>query len=101
MTTNTIVCFFVLVQAETAPDVKVFAIRKLQCLQGYSPAVFELYRGLWGAHFFLFFITGGFCALAMGFCALFHCMVRCGLARLGTVRLSSGWLHFHRSLVPL
>ncbi len=28
--------------------------------------MFELYRGLWGAHFFLFFITGGFCALAMG-----------------------------------
>ncbi len=105
MTINTIVCFFVLVQAETAPDVKVFAIRNfrtqkrigcdsvckdiystqkhhitiiiyltqlnagpefrfgnfslsqvftLRCLQGYSPAVFELYRGLWGAHFFLF-----------------------------------------------
>ncbi len=115
MTINTIVCFFVLVQAETTPDVKVLAVRnfrtqkpkdlystqrtyhitiiiyltqlnagpefrfgnfslsqvftlrkKLQCLQGYSPAVFELYRGLWGAHFFLFFITGGFCALAMG-----------------------------------
>ncbi len=110
MTINTIVCFFVLVQAEIAPDVKVLAIRnfrtqkrihkfrcvrtftphrehitsllsfiygpefsfgnfslsqvftlrkKLQCLQGYSPAVFELYHGLWGAHFFLFFITGG------------------------------------------
>ncbi len=40
--------------------------KKLQCLQGYSPAVFELYRGLWGAHLFLFFIKGGFCALAMG-----------------------------------
>ncbi len=46
---------------------QVFTLRKkVQCLQGYSPAVFELYRGLWGAHFFLFFITGGFCALAMG-----------------------------------
>ncbi len=44
----------------------VYIKKKLQCLQGYSPAVFELYRGLWGAHFFLFFITGGFCALAMG-----------------------------------
>ncbi len=123
MTINTIVCFFVLVQAETTPDVKVLAIqyfrtqkriqkfltrrvrtftphrtyhitiiiyltqlnagpefrfgnfslsqvftlrKKLQCLQGYSPAVFELYRGLCGGHFFLFFITGGFCALAMG-----------------------------------
>ncbi len=105
MTINTIVCFFVLVQAETAPDVKVLAKthtnisdsaskdlystqrtyhitiiiyltqlnagpefrlgnfsisqvftlrKKLQYLQGYSPAVFELYRGLWGAHFFLF-----------------------------------------------
>ncbi len=43
-----------------------YLFKKLQCLQGYSPAVFELYRGLWGAHFFLFFITGGFCALAMG-----------------------------------
>ncbi len=99
MTINTIVCFFVLVQAETAPDVKVLAIRnvhtqkriqtfltrrvrtftphrehitiiiyltklnagpefrlgnfsisqvftlrkKLQYLQGYSPAVFELH----------------------------------------------------------
>ncbi len=44
----------------------------LRCLQGYSPAVFELYRGLWGAHFFIFFYNGvggwggGFCALAMG-----------------------------------
>ncbi len=110
MTINTIVCFFVLVQAETTcegpckpkfPHAKthtiffdsvckdlystqrtyhitiiiyltplnagpefrfgnfslsqVFTLRKkLQCLQGYSPAVFELYRGLWGAHFFLF-----------------------------------------------
>ncbi len=121
MTINTIVCFFVLVQAETAPDVKVLAVRnirtqkhiqtfltrrvrtftphrehitiiiyltqlnagpefrfgnfslsqvftlrkKLQCLQGYSPAVFELYRGLWGAQLFLFFYNGGilcFCA---------------------------------------
>ncbi len=36
---------------------QVFTLRKkLQCLQGYSPAVFELYRGLWGAHFFLFFL---------------------------------------------
>ncbi len=115
MTINTIVCFFVLVQAETTPDVKVLAYRnfrtqkriqtfltlcvrtftphrehitiiiyltqlnaglefhfgnfslsqvftlrkKLQCLQGYSPAVFELYRGLWGAHFFLFLYNGG------------------------------------------
>ncbi len=39
---------------------QVFTLRKkLQCLQGYLPAVFELYRGLWGAHFFLFFITEG------------------------------------------
>ncbi len=30
--------------------------------------------------------------------ALFHCMVRYGSARLGTVRVG---LHFHRSLVPL
>ncbi len=115
MTINTIVCFFVLVQAETTPDVKVLAYRnfltqkriqtfltrrvrtftphrehitiiiyltqlnagpefhfgnfslsqvftlrkKLQCLQGYWPAVFELYRGPWGAHFFLFFYNGG------------------------------------------
>ncbi len=115
MTINTIVCFFVLVQAETTcegpciskfshakthtnisdsackdlystqrthhitiiiyltqlnagPEFhfgnfslsQVFTLRKkLQCLQGYSPAVFELYRGLWGAHFFLFFYNGG------------------------------------------
>ncbi len=33
---------------------QVFTLRKkLQCLQGYSPAVSELYRGHWGAHFFL------------------------------------------------
>ncbi len=39
---------------------QVFTLRKkLQCLQGYSPAVFKLYRGLWGAHFFLFFYKGG------------------------------------------
>ncbi len=39
---------------------QVFTLRKkLQCLQGYSPAVFELYRGLWGAHFFLFFYNRG------------------------------------------
>ncbi len=29
MTINTIVCFFVLVHAETAPDVKVLAIRNI------------------------------------------------------------------------
>ncbi len=35
--------------------------------------------------------------------ALFHCMVRYGSARLGTVRYGSVrvGLHFHRSLVPL
>ncbi len=35
--------------------------------------------------------------------ALFHCMVRYGSARLGTVRYGSVQvgLHFHRSLVPL
>ncbi len=30
MTINTIVCLFVLVQAETAPDVKVLAIRNVR-----------------------------------------------------------------------
>ncbi len=30
MTINTIVCFFVLVQAETAPDVKVLAVRNFR-----------------------------------------------------------------------
>ncbi len=116
MTINTIVCFFVLVQVKTAPEVKVLAVRnchakthtnisdsvckdlystqrtyhitiiiyltqlnagpefrfgnfslsqvftlrkKLQCLQGYSPVVFELHRGLCGAHFFLSFYNGG------------------------------------------
>ncbi len=29
MTINTIVCFFVLVQAETTPDVKVLAVRNI------------------------------------------------------------------------
>ncbi len=35
--------------------------------------------------------------------ALFHCMVRYGSARLGTVQYGSVrvGLHFHRSLVPL
>ncbi len=38
-----------------------------------------------------------------GLLALFHCMVRYGSARLGTVRYGSVrvGLHFHRSLVPL
>ncbi len=30
MTINTIVCFFVLVQAETTPDVKVLAVRNVR-----------------------------------------------------------------------
>ncbi len=39
---------------------QVFTLRKkLQCLQGYSPVVFELHRGLCGAHFFLSFYNGG------------------------------------------
>ncbi len=122
MTINTIVCFFVLVQAETTPDVKVLVVRNFRTQKRIQKfltrcvgpllhtenishhyyhlfnsvkrrarisfwklfsfasvyikkkirmltrilAVFELYRGLWGAHFFLFYITGGFCALAMG-----------------------------------
>ncbi len=48
MTINTIVCFLVLVQAETAPDVKVLAVRNvrtqkrkqtflLRCLRTFTP----------------------------------------------------------------
>ncbi len=45
MTINTIVCFFVLVQAETAPDVKVLAIRDFRtqkriqtlCVRTFTP----------------------------------------------------------------
>ncbi len=41
--------------------------------------------------------------LTIAIMALFHCMVRYGSARLGTVRYGSVrvGLHFHRSLVPL
>ncbi len=122
MTINTIVCFFVLVQAETTPDVKVLAIRNFRmqkriqtfltrCVRTFTPhrehitiiiyltqlnarpefrfgnfslsQVFTL-RKNYNAYkdtrqqcsnytvdfgepiSFFFFITGGFCALAMG-----------------------------------
>ncbi len=45
MTINTIVCFFVLVQAETAPDVKVLIIRHFLFINGVDQS-FPNFRGV-------------------------------------------------------
>ncbi len=56
-----------------------------------------------GGAFFLSCVSATLELLADQIMALFHCMVRYGSARLGTVRYGSVrvGLHFHRSLVPL